>query len=190
MMNLIAHPPESKYHPLVVGVNDCPRVIFALTGGVTCVPIEGTKTFRVKAEIDAKTADRLTSLEIDVMQCLRRQGKDWFRDETYSPEDHLVPAVTWAKRGTEAKLLTDGAWPEGLSSVYAYVGHLIVSETGLKLVWSLSKDHAVTADTDGVDDDVDDEAINELTTKVDETFKAVTAALGTDDKLDILCQLR
>lgn len=141
MVNVIAlraHVPESKYHPLIVSVSDCPTVEVLIPAQMDLSPISNDKAYRLKVPVDAATAEKISCVEAAVLKALGARGKEWFAAEEYSPDDHLVPAVRSSSRCIDARFMIDKVLPAGTGSVDLYVTHMVVSETGLKLMWTFS----------------------------------------------------
>ena len=98
----------------------------------------------MKTVVDSHTAETITRIESDVVEALRARGLEWFATTDYSPDDHLVPAIRYSSGSIEARFMINTAIPAGTLSVNLYVTHLIVSDTGLKLMWTLSVDETDT----------------------------------------------
>ena len=141
MANLItlkAHVPESKYHPLIVSVSNCPSVNMTVPDKTQLSPISNAKAYRLKVYVDAHTADKLSGVEAAVVDALGARGQEWFATDQYTPDDHLVPAIRHSSKRIEARFMIDKKIPAGTISVNLYVTHMIVSDTGLKLMWTFS----------------------------------------------------
>lgn len=189
LISLKAHVPESKYHPLIVSVSDCPSVNMIVPVKIDMSPISNAKAYRLKVSVDADTAEKISSVEADVVEALGVRGKEWFATEQYSPDDHLVPAIRYSSKSIEARFMIDKELPTGTISVNLYVTHMIVSETGLKLMWTFSVDES------DADIDFDAEAklkAEKLSKKISESKQKVAKMIeelqhaNLDDQADWL----
>jgi hypothetical protein len=165
----------------------------AVSADADVSPVSNAKAFRMKSIVDVDTADNITRVESEVVEALRARGTEWFATQHYSPDDHLVPAIRRVSAGIEARIMIDKELPAGTISVDLYVTHMIVSETGLKLMWTALNAEDTDADP-GVDHVEAKRKSDKLAKKIRASKQRVTQIIqdmehaNLDDQADWLLQ--